>query len=334
MFRFVKVPGLAWHYDYNDSYADSAKTSACTGDSLTVYAAGDSVQTVKFEIIVADATEDAKIVVPKKAPNDDGFYEGQADPVFTVTEGLEMDTIGSARFGGIPFATRIDTLMKYLELPPNVDPETAWSVDWVGGDERVDLQDGDVLVITAVDASTKEYYIKVDKYRASHNAYLQAINWPDMPEELLNNYGFIGDTIPNFVTTKYDYIVTLPDIVADIPALIAHRQDLNSKVNVTKASSLDASLEQRVVKFKVTAEDDTTIRTYTVQMDREIADTNKEVFKGTPFISQFVWNEQWSSTFMEVVNPGNVLLDMSKYMFAWGYINSPSAAITGNSGAG
>ena len=49
---------------------------------------------------------------------------------------------------------------------------------------------------------------------------------------------------------------------------------------------------------------------------------------GEPFISQFIWQEQWDNTFMEVVNPGTDVLDMSNYMFCFGYVNSPAEAIT------
>jgi hypothetical protein len=324
IFRFNKVPGVAWHYDYNDSYADSAKTAACTGDTLTVYVAGNDLDMKKFHIEVTEPTDDAKIAVPKKAPNAQGFYAGVADPVYTVTDGLDMDTIGTARFGGIPWGTRIDTLAKYLEIPGNA----SYEVEWMGGTERTDLQNGDIFRVVAHDGTTKDYFVKVDRYRASHNAYLTAVNWPDMPEEIYGSYGFKGDTIPNFTPTKYDYIVTIPETVTEMPALIPHKQDLNSTIAVTRASSLDGTLEGRTIKYKVTAEDDTTIRNYSVQVNKEIANVNKEVFAGDPFISQFVWQEQWSSAFMEVVNPGNVNLDMSHYMFAWGYVNTPAAAIT------
>ena len=49
---------------------------------------------------------------------------------------------------------------------------------------------------------------------------------------------------------------------------------------------------------------------------------------GEPFISQFIWQEQWDNTFMEIVNPGTDVLDMSNYMLCFGYVNSPAEAIT------
>ncbi len=326
MFRMEYHPGLAWHYDYNDSYADSASTAAKTGDTLTVYAAGNDVDMVRFRIVVADPTEDAAIAVPKKAPNNEGFYAGVNDPLYTITDNLEMDTIGTARFGGIPFGTRADTLAKYVEIPSNA----SWSIVWKDGVEKADLSEGDIFKVTAQNGATKDYYIKVDAYRKSHNAYLNAINWPDMPTQFYNTYGFLGDTIPNFNTTKYNYIVTLPSVVTEVPSLLAHRQDFNSKVEVTRAEGLQAGVTGRTVSFKVTAEDDTTIRTYTVQLDLEVEDDNKEVYNGIPFISQFIFRDQWANNFIEVVNPGNTTLDLSKYMFVWGSFNSPADAITSN----
>ena len=137
-----------------------------------------------------------------------------------------MDEIGTSRFGGIPFGTRADTLAKYIEIPPNAESEFIW----VGGATRTDLKEGDIFRVIAEDGTTKDYYIKVDGYRKSHNAYLNAINWPDMPEEFNNTYGFIGDTIPNFSRSKFSYIVTVPSIVDEIPALLAHREDLTQRL--------------------------------------------------------------------------------------------------------
>lgn len=330
MFKFEYTPGLAWHYDYNDSYADSASMAAKTGDVLTIYACGNDADIIPFTIIVSDPTESAKIAVPKKAPNANGFYAGIDDPVYMITDGLEQDYIGSERFGGIAFGTRVDTLLKYIEIPPNA---TA-SIEWVGGVERTDLQDGDVLVVTAADESTKEYEIRVDGYRKSHNAYLTAINWPDMPEQFVGNYGFKGDTIPNFNRSIFDYIVTVPSVVDEFPALLPHREDFNSKVVTTRAQGLEAGVTGRVVKFQVTAEDDTTIYTYNVQVDLEIEEVNKEIFKAEPFISEFVFREQWANNFIEVVNPGNVVLDLSNYMFVWGNFATPAAAIQAASAVG
>lgn len=330
MFKFEYTPGLAWHYDYNDSYADSASMAAKTGDVLTVYACGNDADIRPFTIIVADPTESAKMAVPKKAPNANGFYAGIDDPVYMITEGLEQDYIGSERFGGIPFGTRVDTLLKYIEIPANAEA----SIEWVGGVERTDLQDGDVLVVTAEDGSTKEYEIRVDGYRKSHNAYLSAINWPDMPEAFVGNYGFKGDTIPNFNRSNFSYIAIIPSDVDEFPVLLPHREDFNSKVTTTRAQGLEAGITGRTIKFEVTAEDDTTINTYSVQIDLEITGQDNDIYNADPFISEFVFREQWANNFIEVVNPGNRVLDLSNYMFVWGQFATPAAAIQSVSAVG
>ena len=326
MFRFDYSKGLAWHYDYVDNFEDSAKMSIQTNDTLIVYACGNTLEVRKFALIVADPTADANIVVPKKAKNANGFYVGVDDPVYTVTDGIPgMDTIGTQRFGGIPFATRIDTLEKYLEKPATA----TWELVCKNGENRVDLKSGDILRVTGSDGtSVKDYFIKVDKYRPSHNAYLSSITWPDIPDNYRGLFGWMGDTVPNFVATKYNYTVKIPADIPGVPQLISKNQDLNAKVAVSPAVNLFGSLADKTAIFTSTAADDTTIRTYSVQLIQEVAESNIQPQALDPFISEFVWQDQWSNGFMEVVNPGPLPIDLSKYMFSWGYSNTPADAIS------
>ncbi|MBN2813397.1 MAG: T9SS type A sorting domain-containing protein [Bacteroidales bacterium] len=325
MMQFVKSPGYAWHYDYAASYADSASTAAKTDDTLTVYVCGNDLDIQKFAIIVADPTNDVNIVVPKKAPNNEGFYAGVNDPVYVVSTGLEQDFIGSARFGGIPYATRVDTLIKYLEVPANAN----WEIVWKDGAVRSDLVDGDILRVTAANGtSVKDYYVKVDQLRKSHNAYLSTITWPDIPADYRGLYGWIGDTVPNFAITKYSYTVKVPADIDGIPALVGKTQDINAKVTVDRATNIYGSVEDATVSFKVVAQDDTTIRNYSVQLVKEKYDSLVQPYDFKPFISEFIWQDQWDNTFIEISNPGDVPMDMSKYMFSWGYVNTPAEAIS------
>ncbi len=325
MFMFEKVPGLAWHYDYVASYEDSAYVSARTGDTLTVYATGNELTMRKFGIEVAPPTDDAKIVVPRKAPNGDGFFDGVDDPPYTISDGLVKDTIGTYRWGGIPFATRIDTLMKYIEVPEGASAEIVY-VDTPG---RTDLKDGDVLKVTAADNSTKEYYIKVDKYRKSHNAFLSAITWPDIPEDYRNVKGWLGDTVPNFSPTVYNYIANVPSDVQGIPALVGKNQALEGKHSVIVATNLDGSPANQTVTFNTVAEDDTTFRTYTVQLIKEKDPSTIQPWDGDAFISEWVFWEQWDATnFIEVANPRPNDIDMSQYMFVVTWENNPATAIS------
>jgi hypothetical protein len=331
MVEFEKKPGLAWHYSYSHNYEDSAFVSARTGDVLTVYACGNDLDMINFKLQVAPPTTDANIVVPKNRPDNDGFFAG-GSPLYIVTDGVPgMDTIdgywgqlNGPYFRGIGFASRVDTLFKYLEKAPNA----TWEIVWVDGQVRTDLKNGDILKVTAENGSTKEYFIKMDRYRPSHNAFLSSITWPDIPDDYRGLFGWVGDTIPNFVPTKYDFKVQVPIVVSGVPALIGKNDDINATHKVDRAKNLFGAVTDRTVTFTSTAEDDTTIRIYRVMLEKEKDTANIQPWIAEPFISQLVWNEQWSNEFLEVCNPGNKVLDLSNYMLCFGYINSPSDAIT------
>ncbi len=290
MSEFAKKPGIAWHYTYAPSYADSATISANTGDILTVYACGNNLDMINFKINVAAPTEDANWVVPMNVPNEDGFYAGTG-PMYMVSAHKDavMDTIQGADFRGVGYATRVDTLFKYLEKAP----AAAWEIVWVDGNVRTDLKTGDKLKVTAENGDVKQYYIKVDQYRPSHDAYLSSITWPDIPEDYKGIFGWLGDTIPNYVPTKYDYKVQVPMDVAGIPALVGKNADINGKNVVSRAKNLSGGVEDRTITFTSTAEDDTTIRVYNVILEKEKNPADLQPWSGEPFISQFVWNEQW-----------------------------------------
>ncbi len=325
MSEFDSKPGIAWHYAYAPSFEDSAYVSARNGDILTLYACGNDLDMRDFTIQVADPTEDANWVIPMNTRNDDGFYAGSG-PMFMVSAHKDdvMDTIQSANYRGIGYATRIDTLFKYLEKAP----AATWEVVWVDGLTRTDLKTGDKLKVTAENGDIKEYYIKVDNYRPSHDAFLSSITWPDIPEGFTDIYGWLGDTIPNFEATKYDYKVLVPLETPGIPALLGKTASVNAKVVVDRAVNLMGGDADRTVTFSTTAEDDTTMKVYKVQLEKEKDLANLQHWQGEPFISQFIWQEQWDNTFMEIANPGTDVLDMSNYMLCFGYVNNPAEAIT------
>ena len=327
MMAFDKKPGLAWHYEYVAAYEDSAYTSARTGDTLTVYACGNELDMVKFAILLAEPTADANVVMPKIPADQDGFFAGQGG-AYAVSDGIpEMDTIGSSGMigFGIEYGTRVDTLQKYLEKAPNA----SWEIVWVDGNERTDLKDGDILKVTAENnTSIKNYYIKVNEFRATHNAFLSSITWPDIPVEYRGVFGWMGDTVPGFSNNLYNYIVQVPADVDGVPALVAKSEDMNAKIAVDRVLNLYGSAADKTVTFTVTAEDDTTVREYAVQLEKEKAPAFIQPYSGEPFFSQWVWNEQWANNYLEVVNPGNQELDLSNYMFCWGYVNDPASAIS------
>jgi hypothetical protein len=335
MHYMEKKPGIAWSYHLNPNYNDSLYLSARTGDQLTVYICGDVMQSATFDIIVKEPTANANLVVPKAHVDIASAWDGEAirNDTQNGIDGLEWprvtrhdtgtDTITGARFG-LPFATRSDSLLKYLEKAP----EANWEFLWADGLERPDLKDGDKLIVTAQDGSAKEYYIQVQPYRKSINANLSAIIWPDIPDLYRNAFGWMGDTIPGFNPGSYNYKVELPAETTGVPALVTKTEALNSKVEVERATSLSGGIDQRTIKFSVTAEDDTTFRFYNVELIKQQQPENIQPNFADPFLSQFVFWIGWTGTnIWEVCNPGNQVLDLSNYMIVGGPVYSPLDAI-------
>lgn len=324
MMAFEKKPGVAWHYHLSPERADSAYNSARTGDKITIYVCGNDLDVETFDIIVEGPTADANIVVPKFVTADGGFYgdyinSGSGEMFWVTEKNPEMDTITYSLFG-IPYATQVDTLLKYLEKAPQASLE----IEWIDGIERTNVVNGDVLKVTAENGDIKRYYIKVDEYRPNHNAYLSAITWPDIPEFYRDIFGWIGDTIPNFDPNIYNYKVMVPVDVDGIPGLVAKKQALNSKVIVDRATTLNGTPEQRTITFTVTAEDDTTTRIYKVQLEKEKDLNDIQPFEAEPFLSELLFWGQWSNGFVEIANPGNQPLDLSNYMIAFAYMDPPT----------
>jgi hypothetical protein len=333
MSLFEKKPGIGWKYHLSEAREDSAYNSVRTGDKLTIYVTGNDLDMETFDLIVAQPTADANIVVPKYRTDADGYYSSginnQRSEVFSVTQNMpEMDTIKSNTFYGIPYATHTDTLLMYLEKAP----KASWEIVWVDGTERTSVIDGDKLKVTAENGDVKEYYIKVYKYRPSHNAKLSSITWPDIPEFYKGLFGWLGDTIPNFGPGALNYVVQVPLDVDGIPALVAKTEQLNATVDVKRAVNLAGSTEQKTVSFKVTAEDGETTNVYTVQLEKEKNPVNVQPYMAEPFLSEVVFRDNYANNFWEIANPGNVPLDISNYMFYWGGSSDPAAAISGSSG--
>jgi hypothetical protein len=322
MYQFEYTPGLAWHYDFNGVHEDSAYSSVRTGDTLTVYAIGNSVTIKSFHLEVQAPTNSEARVIPKYHPTDRGDYVGVTQPYFKVSEGVPgMDTIRQ-----IPFACRIDTLFLYLEKAPNA----SWSFEFVDGVERVDLKDGDKLVVTAEDGTTtKEYYLKLQRYRKARNAELSAIRWPDIPEFYLGSF-WESDTIPNFNAGITQYDLALPPGVNSIPGLVAKNADDNARHSVERAVSLVGSAANRTISFHSVAEDDTTEITYQVTLKKTPQPQDIQPWDADPFISQLAYRTQWANTHLEVVNPGTELMDMSHYMFVFSSLNDPALVISNN----
>jgi hypothetical protein len=315
MQEFNHTEGIAWHYDFVKKSEDSAYVSVRSGDVLTLYACGNTLERMKFRIEVTPPPDNANIVIPKRAKTNNpasrayGFYRCGPIP-YEVTDGLALDTISN-----VPYATRVDTLFKYLEKAPDAD----WEIVWVDGEERTDLKLGDMLKVTAKDGSEKLYYIKVYEYRESRNTALNAITWPDIPEIYKGNpyFGFEGDTIPNFDSRVFNYTVQVPYDVPNIPALVPHKASLNSTVAVKRATNLRGSAEERTTRFTVTAENDTVYQDYSVLLQKEVLPANVQPWIAEPMFSQIVWQDQFGNDFLEICNPGTEDIDLSNYMLVF-----------------
>ncbi|MCF8359758.1 MAG: T9SS type A sorting domain-containing protein [Prolixibacteraceae bacterium] len=313
MNEFDRVEGIAWHYHFSHDPIDSAFTSVRTGDSLTLYACGNDLQEITFALNLLPPTASECRVIPKNAPDGGG---GWYTP-FVVTEHASgIDSILE-----VAAYTRVDTLLKYLEKPENA----SWEMIWVDGTERPDLMEGDILSITSEDGTnTKEYYIETDRYRPSHNANLSSITWPDIPENYKGLYGWKGDTIPGFAQSKLNYKVQIPWDVPYIPAFVAKTAHTDATVETKRATSLGGTIEDRTIRYTVTAEDDSVVNVYSIELEKEKDFSNVQPYEPEPFFSEFVFRAGWAQTFIEICNPGNQELDLSEYLIAY----TADAAVT------
>ena len=330
-------PGVTWVYNLNSNFEDSLTFAARTGDKLNILVAGDQSGRATFNIIVAEPTVDVNIVVPVTGLNyptatavqwwKDDNQRGILGWPRVTEHSSGTDTI-TGNWYGIPYATRVDSLLLHLEKASNAK----WEIVPVDGIARPDLKHGDKLKVTAKNGAVKEYFIEVQPLQPNHVAYLSSITWPDIPAEYRGLFGWVGDTIPGFNTTTYNYRITVPKDVDGIPALVAKTQQLNATVKVNRATSLYGTTAQRTISFVVTAEDDSVTYTYNVELVKEIDPSKLQPYYADPFLSEFVFWEFWANSFAEIANPGNQPLDLSNYMFASQWNTNPSSVIQARMG--
>lgn len=328
MRSMIKKPGIAWEYHLNPNVEDSLYHSCQTGDKLTIYVCGDDLDLATFDIKVEPPTADANIVVPVSNMDQVGWYQDDTEeghvPWPRVTQNASgVDSITGDWFG-IPYATRVDSLVERLEKPADAN----WKFVWVDGQQRVDLKNGDILRVTAENGNVKDYFIQVQEYQPDDNAYLSAITWPDIPEFYRGIFGWIGDTLPNFNKTTYNYKLQIPLDVDGIPALVPLKEDLNSTIVVSRATAVVGTVENRTIIFKVTAEDGLVVNEYKIELIKEKNPLDIQPYEAEPFLSEFVFWDQWDNCFAEICNPGNVPLDLSNYLIAMHWSAEPANALT------
>ena len=69
-----------------------------------------------------------------------------------------------------------------------------------------------------------------------------------------------------------------------------------------------------------------------MQQPSEKDPSNIQPWAGEPFISQYIFQQDFNNYFCEIVNPGTDYLDLSNYMIFFGYVGSPAEAIQASSG--
>jgi len=327
MEHFTKKPGIGWEYIVGP--VDSLSHAVQTGDQLVVYVCGNDLDKAVFDIVAADPSASANVLVPvsNEDPNGgwrDAFESGSMDWPRIMEYGTgKVDTISGVR-KGIPFATRVDSLLERLQKPSN----SQWLIVYAG-EEKPDLSHGDKIKVTAQNGSVKEYFIKMRDYEPSRIAKLNAISWPDIPEFYKGLFGWQGDTIPNFGPEIFNYSIIVPQLSEGIPALVGQLQDLNSKLEVKRARSLVGSPEDRTIKFIVTAENDTVVNEYNVILNKEFLPDNVQPNYADPILSEVVINVSWAGNdYLEIYNPGNQPLDLSNYMIVGYESPDPVVAIS------
>jgi hypothetical protein len=239
MRKMERKPGVAWYYEWNGNKEDKLYRSAKTGDRLAINVVGNTLYTDTFDIVVSDPLDGDNMVIPidHNLNENTGFTQNTQAGKLTwprvTTNESGIDTITGAGYG-LPNGLRVDSLFKYLEKPP----EASWEVVFGDGNKRADLRNGDKLKVTAKDGSVKEYFLEVQPYTPSYNAFLSSITWPDMTLDHIWKflYGWKGDTIPNFGPNTTGYRVFLPADHEGIPALVARTQDPNATVSVKRAT--------------------------------------------------------------------------------------------------
>jgi hypothetical protein len=237
------MPGVAWTYDESTSDNNLQLNSVQNGDQLHLYAAGYGYQQEDFQIIALPPTIHDKMVIPMKDPN--GSIGGIYTDIFNVTNNLPTDEIYN-----VPFATPVDTLLKYLEKPA----QASWKILFSDDIKKADVRNGDMLKVTAKDGKSKKYLIKVSDYYPGKNALLSSITWPDVPFSIQEKYGWNGTEIPGFNPEKKSYTLNVPYDYNIIPAIKAVPQDQNARIEMIPALSLNGNLTERTTTIICTSE--------------------------------------------------------------------------------
>jgi hypothetical protein len=316
--------GMSWSYEMVGVFKDSASYIARPGDKFGLYAVGNRVNQKIYTLKVREAAPDVALVFPKRRlvseiqiVGDEFGTPGAVDTIITygwstgfvyaLSKGSEIDSIIN-----VPFATRTDSLLKYLDKPE----KAKWEFVFVDGNNRVDLKFGDKLKVTSENgANSKEYFVAVSDHVKSNNALLSTVTWPDIDKNLYPRWT-VGDTLPEFTPLKTQYIVELRNDTRQIPAFQFKTQDLRAKIEVINAIDINGTSEQRTTSVTVTSESDTISTTYNFIFQKQGIPVQPNLAE--PFVSEMIWNITTQGCAIEIYNPGTEDLDLSRYMIVRG----------------
>ncbi|MFC2111632.1 T9SS type A sorting domain-containing protein [Bacteroidota bacterium] len=317
---FTLGKGMAWEYIQNTNEADSLSMICKDGDVLRFYACGNDVTTKDLIIKVADPLESDKTVFAKRGynypdveaddyvPGEEVAFIGEGRGRYVVDEfDNVMDTVGF-----VPFATPVDTFFRLLEKPPNAE----WEIVFKSGEVSSEVSEGDILRVTAADATTKDYHIQIEGYIGSDNVGLASITWPDRPAVNMTGWGYDGfsDTIPGFTEAGSSYSILLPPGIETVPALVVTTSDLNTKVEMVRAKSLKGGSDERTTYIYLTSETDTSFSTVKVLFD--VLNPTPQKFIGDPIFNMFNIRDWWGGGGVEICNPTDVVINLSDYMIS------------------
>ena len=314
--------GLAWHFEFNGISEDSISYICKTGDKLTMFAFGNTLDSATFTLNVGAPAVDMNRAFPRLTYTGSGQVtdgDGYTLKRYDVTHNVPViDSIIN-----VPFATNVDTLLKYIVVAPNATKE----IVWVDGTERTVVLRGDKIKVTPQSGSVKEYFISVDDFIPSIDSKLSSITWPEIPSYLRNVMGWKGDTIPMFTPATLNYTLKLPPGTQTIPALLPKKSNQNATISVKSAFTVSGGLEDRTTVFTVTAQDGISKLDYRITFEVEIDPSKVQPFHADPIISQFSLNIYQATVIMEIANIGNQPLDLSRYLIVTATGKNPAEAI-------
>ncbi len=309
--------GMGWSYTQNAIFADSASYISRLGDKFALYAVGNELLKSEFTLQVRDADPNIALVFPRKTLNpvtilvlnpvtnvNDTVYTYRWSTGFryAISEGVGIDSLIN-----IPFATRKDSLLKYLDKPE----KAKWEIIPVDGQNRVDLKFGDKIKVTSENnAKVKEYFLAVSDYVRGNNALLRTVTWPDIDHTQYPRWN-VGDTLAEFTPLKTQYVVDLAYNAKNIPAFQFKTEDIRARISVKNAVNLNGNLDQRTTSVTVTSESDTISLTYNFIFQKQGVPVQPNIAE--PFFSEFIQSAHTQGYAIEIYNPGTEELDLSQY---------------------